>query len=110
MEGSVKRIFMVRKRKTTEPSIAHEQPYDSSFRALIEDQTLAMLSYFFGEEVLFAKELKESLFKRGVVQPALRVDCLFDMFARKSANGLLRKYIGHLEIETAPAADISRRM
>ncbi len=109
-KGLVKRSCMVRKRKTTEPRIAHEQPYDSSFRALIEDQTLAMLSYFFGEEVLSAKELKESLFKRDVVKPALRVDCLYDMFSRKSANGLLRTYVGHLEIETAPAADIGRRM
>ncbi len=44
-KGLVKRSCMVRKRNTTEPRIAHEQPYDSSFRALIEDQTLAMLSY-----------------------------------------------------------------
>jgi hypothetical protein len=69
-----------------------------------------MLSSFFGEEVLLAKELKESLFKRDVVKPALRVDCLYEMVSRKSDNGLIRKYVGHLEIETAPAADISRRM
>ena len=69
-----------------------------------------MLSYFFGEEVLSAHELKESLFKRDVVKPALRVDCLYDMVSRKSENGLIRKYVGHLEIETAPAADIGRRM
>ena len=57
-ERSVKRfLFMPRKSKTTQWVVAHEQPYDSSLRALIEDQTLAMLSYFFGEEVLWAEEL-----------------------------------------------------
>lgn len=111
MKGSVKRIFrMPRKRKPSELPPAHQQPYDSSLRALIEDQTLSMLSYFFGEEVIWASELKESLFKQDVIKPALRVDCLYDMMSRKSQQEPVRSYVGHVELETAPAEEISRRM
>jgi hypothetical protein len=60
-------------RKTTEPGAT--QPYDTSFKALLDDQTIAMLSFFFGEEVLSAQEAKESLFKRETIKTALRVDC-----------------------------------
>jgi hypothetical protein len=67
-EGIVK--SMPKKRKPTETATGHEQPYDSSFKALLDDQTLAMLSFFFGEEVLWAQELKESVFKRETVKPA----------------------------------------
>src|SRR2546426_7281598 len=100
---------MPRKRKTTEPPATREQPYDSSFRALIDDQPLAMLSSFFGEEIIAAKELKESIFKRDVVKPALRVDCVYDVVSRKSEQGPLRRYVGHMEIETAPTAEIGDR-
>jgi hypothetical protein len=101
---------MPRKRKPTEPPASREQPYDSSLRPLIEDQALPMLSYLFGEEVLWAQELRESLFKQDVVKPALRVDCLYDMMSRKSEQGPLRRYIGHVELETAPTEEIGKRM
>src|SRR5205085_11907150 len=48
---------MRKKRKTTDTTAS--QPYDTSFKALLDDQTIAMLSSFFDEEVLFAQEVKE---------------------------------------------------
>lgn len=43
--------------------VAHEQPYDSSFKALLDDQTLAVLSFLFGEHIEDAHELKVNDFR-----------------------------------------------
>jgi hypothetical protein len=101
---------MPKKRKPTQTSRGHEQPYDSSFKALVDDQTMAMLSFFFGEEVLWAQELKESVFKRETVKPGLRVDCAYAMRSRKSGQQQVRSYVGQMEFETAPTLEIEDRL
>jgi len=95
------------KRETTEIANAQEQPYDSSFKALLDDQTRAILSFLLGEEVLSAYELKESLFKRETVKPALRVDCAYAVQSRKYGHKRIRT---HIEFETAPTSDIEKRL
>ena len=72
----------MRKKRTTREA-GDTQPYDTSFKALVDDQTSAMLSFFFGEEVLAFQEVKESLFKRETIKTALRVDCAYVMQSRK---------------------------
>lgn len=101
---------MPRKRKTTETPNSQEQPYDSSFKALLDDQTTAMLSFLLGEEVLLAYELKESVFKRETVKPALRVDCAYVVRSRKYGQERIRTYIVHIEFETAPTSEIEKRL
>src|SRR5947209_4788872 len=98
------------KRETTEIANAQEQPYDSSFKALLDDQTTAMLSFLLGEEVLSAYELKESLFKREAVKPALRVDCAYVVQSRKYGQERIRTYIVHIKFETAPSSEIEERL
>jgi hypothetical protein len=99
---------MRKKRKTTEPG--ETQPYDSSFKALVDDQTLAMLSFFLGEEVLFFQEVKESLFKRETIKTALRVDCVYLVHSRKHGHQRIRVFLVHLEFETAPTEKIVGRL
>ncbi len=98
------------KRKTTELANSQEHPYDSSFKALLDDQTRAILSFLLREEVLSAYELKESLFKRETVKPALRVDCAYVVRSRKYGQERIRTYIVHIEFETAPTSDIEKRL
>jgi len=69
-----------------------------------------MLSYFFGEEVLSAHEVKESLFKRETIKTALRVDCAYSMQSRKPGQQRIRTFLGHTEFETAPTDDIIGRL
>jgi hypothetical protein len=99
---------MRKKRKAADTTAS--QPYDTSFKALLDDQTIAMLSFFFDEEVLFAQEVKESLFKRETVQPALRVDCAYAMQSCKHGQERIRTFLGHTEFETAPTFDIEDRL
>jgi hypothetical protein len=99
---------MRKKRQTTDTTAS--QPYDTSFKALVDDQTIAMLSFFFGEEVLSAQEVKESLFKRETVKPALRVDCAYAMRSRQHGQEQIRNFLGHMEFETAPTVEIEDRL
>src|SRR6266702_7364118 len=62
-----------------ELKLSQQQPYDSSFKMLLDDQTIAMLSFLLGEDIEEAQELKEELFKAGVVNPSLRVDCAYQV-------------------------------
>jgi hypothetical protein len=101
---------MPTRRKKTQLPVAHEQPYDSSFKALLDDQTLALLSLFLEEEVISAHELKESIFKREMVKPALRVDCAYTIRSRKNEQGPINNEILHMEFETAPTLEIGERM
>jgi hypothetical protein len=99
---------MRKKRNAREPG--DTQPYDTSFKALVDDQTIAMLSYFFGEEVLSAQEVKESLFKRETIKTALRVDGVYAMQSRKHGQQRIRSFLGHMEFETAPTNEIICRL
>jgi hypothetical protein len=99
---------MRKKRNAREPG--DTQPYDTSFKALVDDQTSAMLSFFFGEEVLSAQEVKESLFKRETIKTALRVDCVYAMQSRKHGHQQIRTFLGHMEFETAPTDEIVGRL
>src|SRR5947199_2221435 len=107
MEG-MDRTSMRKEREATEPG--ETQPYDSSFKALVDDQTNAMLSFFFDEEVLSAQEVKESLFKRETIKTALRVDCVYAMQSRKHGHQQIRTFLGHMEFETAPTDEIVGRL
>src|SRR5438876_1455793 len=109
-ERTRKAYCMPARRKKTQLPAAHEQPYDSSFKALLDDQTLALLSFFLEEEVLSANEVKESIFKREMVKPALRVDCAYAIRSRKTEQGPINNEIVHMEFETAPTLDMGERM
>jgi len=94
--------------KQDKNTAAHEQRYDTTFKALLDDVTLALLSFLFGEEIIFAQELKESLFKQDTIKPALRVDCAF--YIRSRLRELAGIVIGHVEFETAPTSNIGARL
>ncbi len=81
-----------------DPKASQQQPFDSSFKALLDDQTKAMLAFLFEEEIEEAKELKEGVLKEGN-QPSLRVDCAY----RIKSHGQEEEYVGHVEFETSPA-------
>src|SRR5205085_8798600 len=87
-----------------EPKAYQQQPYDSSLKALLDDQTLPILSFLFGEEIEHAQELKEALFKEGV-KPSLRVDCAYMIRKR----GQTAQYVGHVEFETSPTKETEAR-
>src|SRR5947209_7437610 len=101
---------MTARRKKTQLPAAYEQPYDSSFKALLDDQTLALLCFCLEEEVLVATEVKESIFKREMVKPALRVDCAYIILSRKTREGPINHEIMHVEFETAPNLEVGERM
>jgi hypothetical protein len=101
MEGQG-HIFMTEKQ---EPQAYQQQPYDSSFKALLDDQPISMLSFLFGEEVENAQELKEALLKEGT-KPSLRVDCAY--MVRK--RGQAAEYVGHVEFEVSPSREIEARL
>jgi hypothetical protein len=94
--------------KQDEKTAAHEQRYDTTFKALLDDVTLALLSFLFGEEIIFAQELKESLFKQDTIKPALRVDCAY--YIRSRQRELAGNVVGHVEFEATPTSDISARL
>lgn len=91
---------MAKKRKA-EPTFSQEQPFDSSFKMLLDDQLLAFLSYLLGVVIAEAYELKESLFKRGLLKPSLRVDALY----RVRNAGQSTFYLVHIECETEPVRE-----
>jgi predicted transposase YdaD len=94
--------------KKSETGLEHKQPYDTTFKSLLDDVTLALLSFLFGERIIFAQELKESLFKQDTIEPGLRVDCAYHMLSRdREEAGIV---VGHVEIESAPTADIVARL
>jgi hypothetical protein len=92
--------------KKGETTVAQEQPYDSTFKALLDDVTLVLLSFLFGEVILFAQELKESLSKQDTIKPVLRVDCVY-LIHRRSRQ---KSEVGHVEFETAPGKNIGTRL
>lgn len=85
---------------------SQEQPYDSSFKSPLDDQTVAMLSFFFGEEIIVEQELKESLQKKDTVKPSVRVDAVYLIRSPKHPE----QHVGHVEIETAPDEEIEARL
>src|SRR5436309_8366812 len=94
--------------KKSETGLEHKQPYDTTFKSLLDDVTLALLSFLFGEKIIFAQELKESLFKQDTIEPGLRVDCAYNMLSRdREEAGIV---VGHVEIESAPTAEIVARL
>ncbi len=84
-----------------------EQPYDSSFKAFLDDQTLAALAFFFGERVEDAQELREGLLKQDTIKPALRVDCAYLVHNQEQGT---EPYVAHIEFETAPTLEIEARL
>src|SRR2546423_15074578 len=105
-----KAYCMPARRKKAQLPEAYEQPYDSSFKALLDDQTLALLCFCLEEEVLFTTEVKESIFKREMVKPALRVDCAYIILSRKTREGPINKEILLIEFETAQNLEVGERM
>src|SRR6266702_2086240 len=103
MEGQAEQVTMTEKQQS-KPS--QRQPYDSSFKALLDDQTLAFLSYFLEEEIIEAQELKESIVKEGTVEPSLRVDGVYQIRSLQRADIC----IGHVEFESAPTKEIDGRL
>src|SRR5712692_6217201 len=90
-----------------EPKRAHEQPYDSSFKAFLDDQTLAALSFLYDEIIEDAQELKEGLLKQDTIKPALRVDCAYMVHNREQGT---EPFVAHVEFETAPTSEIEARL
>src|SRR6266581_3752920 len=84
-----------------------EQPYDSSFKAFLDDQTLAALAFFFGERVEDAQELREGLLKQDTIKPALRVDCAYLVHNPELGT---EPFVAHIEFETAPTPEIEARL
>ncbi len=103
MEGQAEQVTMTEKQQS-KPS--QRQPYDSSFKALLDDQTLAFLSYFLEEEIIEAQELKESIVKEGTVEPSLRVDGVYQVRRRERAGDC----VGHVEFESAPTRETDGRL
>jgi len=87
---------------------SQEHPYDSSFKALLDDQTLAVLSFLSGEDIEEAQELKEALLKQDTIKPALRVDCAY--MTRNRGEASTEAYVTHIEFETAPTLEIEARL
>jgi hypothetical protein len=92
----------------SEAAFSRTQPYDTSFKAILDDITLEILSYLLGEEIIFAEELKESLFKQNTVKPPLRVDCAYK--ARSRQREQVGVFVLHVEVETAPTPKIPARL
>jgi len=84
------------------------QPYDTSFKAFLDKVTEELLSFLLGEEIIFAQELKETLFKQESIKPPLRVDCAYLARSReREADG---PFVLHLEEETAPNEEVEGRL
>jgi predicted transposase YdaD len=92
----------------SEAAFSRTQPYDTSFKAILDDITLEILSYLLGEEIIFAEELKESLFKQNTLKPPLRVDCAYKVRSRQREQ--VGVFVLHVEVETAPTPKIPVRL
>jgi predicted transposase YdaD len=91
-----------------EAAFSRTQPYDTSFKAFLDKVTLELLSFLLGEEIIFAQELKETLFKQESIKPPLRVDCAYLVHTReRQADG---PFVLHLEEETAPNEEVEGRL
>src|SRR5436305_7426738 len=91
-----------------EAAFSRTQPYDTSFKAFLDKVTLELLSFLLGEEIIFAQELKETLFKQESIKPPLRVDCVYLAGSRqRAADG---PFVLHLEEETAPTEEVEGRL
>lgn len=85
-----------------------EQPYDSSFKGLVDDVPIALLLFLFDEQIIAVQELKESLLKEGTVEPALRADCVYLITCVR--DGRIGQYVVNVEFETAPTNEIEVRL
>jgi predicted transposase YdaD len=94
--------------ETDEGKFYQQQPYDSTFKAFIDDVTEAMVSFLLKEEIAIVRELKESLFKQNSVKPPLRVDAAYLAQSRTSGQG--GRFVLHIEVETAPSPDVEERL
>src|SRR5438874_1063509 len=92
----------------SETVFSRTQPYDTSFKAFLDNVTLELLSFLLGEEIIFADELKESLFKQQSVKPPLRVDCAYKARSRHREQAGL--FVLHVEVETAPTHEVEERL
>jgi hypothetical protein len=89
-------------------AFSRTQPYDTSFKAFLDKVTLELLSFLLGEELLFAEELKETLFKQESINPPLRVDCVYLAGSReRQADG---PFVLHVEEEMAPSQEVEERL
>ena len=91
-----------------EAKFSQQQPYDSTFKAFIDDVTQAILSFLLREEITVVRELKESLFKQNSVKPPLRVDAAYLVQSR--TPGEIDRFVAHTEVETALSADVEERL
>ena len=94
--------------ETDEGKFYQQQPYDSTFKAFIDDVTQAMVSFLLKEEIAIVRELKESLFKQNSVKPPLRVDAAY--LARSRTSEQEDRFVLHIEVETAPSPDVEERL
>src|SRR5947209_889570 len=91
-----------------EAAFSRTQLYDTSFKAFLDKVTLELLSFLLGEEIIFAQELKETLFKQESIKPPLRVACAYLARSReREADG---PFVLHLEEETAPNEEVEGRL
>ena len=84
--------------KQEESKPYQQQVYDTSFKALLQNQTAEKLNYFV-EGIESARELSEKALK-----PSLNVDGAYMI----RQNGIEK--VLHVEFETDPASDMPHRM
>src|SRR5436305_5779390 len=94
--------------ETEEGKFYQQQPYDSTFKAFIDDVTRAILSLLLKEEIIVVRELKESLFKQNSVKPPLRADAVYLVLSHTPEPG--GWFVVHVEVETAPSSDVEERL
>ena len=94
--------------ETDEGKFYQQQPYDSTFKAFIDDVTRAILSFLLKEEITIVRELKESLFKQNSVKPPLRADAVYLVLSQTPEPG--GWFVVHVEVETAPLPDVEERL
>jgi hypothetical protein len=77
---------------------------------LLDDQTLPMLSFLLGEDIVEARELEEDLyelmkdlFEEGLFEPTPHIDCAYMVSDRKGDSE--RRYMVYLDFEMAPTDD-----
>jgi hypothetical protein len=94
--------------ETDEGKFYQQQPYDSTFKAFIDDASRAILSFLLKEEIAVVRELKESLFKQNSVKPPLLVDVAYLVLSQTPEPG--EWFVVHVEVETAPSSDVEERL
>ncbi len=94
--------------ETDEGKFYQQQPYDSTFKAFIDDVTRAILSFLLKEEIIVVRELKESLFKQNSVKPPLRADAVYLVLSQTPEQE--GRFVVHVEVETAPSPDVEERL